>query len=51
MLFGEKIFTWKFYITNKALPITNQVQIVNQKKFVTAALKMGSKTFVVYMII
>ena len=49
--FGEGTLTWKSYTTNKALPTTKQVQIVDPKEFVIAALDMGSKTFIVYMAI
>ena len=45
--FGEKTLTWKTYITNKALLTTEQVQIINKKDFVIAALDADSKTFVV----
>ena len=51
MSFNKKTFMWKFYITNKALPTTKQVQIVNLKEFVIAILDMGSKTFIVCMAI
>ena len=51
VLFGEKTLTWKFYTTNKALPTTNQVQLVNPKEFVIAALDVNSKTFVVHVAI
>ena len=36
---------------NKALPITNQVQIINKKDFVIVALDADSKLFVVHVII
>ena len=49
--FGEKTLTWKSYTTNKALPTTEQVQLVNPKEFVIAALDVDSKTFVVHMAI
>ena len=49
--FGEGILTWKSYITNKALPTTKQVQLVNPKKFVIVALDTDSETFVVHMVI
>ena len=49
--FGKKTLMWKSYTTNKILSSTKQVQIVNPKKFVIAALDMGSKTFVIYMAI
>ena len=35
------------YITNKALPTTKWVQIVDPKKFVIAALDADNKTFIV----
>ena len=49
--FSEKTLTWKFYTTNKALLITKQVQLVDLKEFVIAALDADSKTFVVYVAI
>ena len=42
---------WKFYTINKALPITEQVQIVDPKEFVIAILDVNSKTFVIYVTI
>ena len=36
--FGKEIFTWKIYTTNKALPTTKQVQLINKKNFVIVAL-------------
>ena len=51
VLFGKKTFTWKTYTTNRGLPITKQVQIINSKKFVIAALDADSKTFVVHVAI
>ena len=51
VLFREKTFIWKFYTTNKALLIIKQVQLVNQKKFVLAALDVDNKTFVIHMTI
>ena len=47
--FDEKILTWKFYITNKALPTTKQVQLVDPKIFVIAAFDTDSETFVVHI--
>ena len=49
--FGEKTLTWKIYSTNKALPTTERVQIVDPKEFVIAALDIDSETFVVYVAI
>ena len=48
MAFGNGIPTWKFYTTNKALSTTKQVQLVDSKEFVIAALDTDSKTFVLY---
>ena len=49
--FGEGTLTWKPYTTNKALPTTERVQIVDPKKFFIAALDADSKTFVVQVAI
>ena len=49
--FGEETLTWKFYTTNKTLPTTEQVQLVDSKEFVIAALDVDSKTFVVHVAI
>ena len=49
--FDEKTLTWKFYITNKALPITKQVQIVNLEEFIIAVLDVDSKMFVMHIAI
>ena len=49
--FGEGTLTWRTYTTNEALPTTEQVQIVNLKEFVTAALDVDSETFVVHVAI
>ena len=44
--FGKEILTWKFYTTNKALPTTKQVKLINLKEFVIAALDVDGETFV-----
>ena len=49
MSFGEKTLTWKTYTTNEALPTTKQVQIINKKDFVIAALDADSETFIVHV--
>ena len=49
VVFGKKTLTWKSYTTNKALPTTEQVQLVDPKEFVIAVLDADSKTFIVYM--
>ena len=51
MLFDEKILMWKSYTTNKVIPTIKQVQLIDPKKFVIAALDADSKTFVVQMAI
>ena len=49
--FGEETLTWKSYTTNEALPTTKQVQLVDPKEFVIAALDVDSKTFIVHVAI
>ena len=49
--FGEGTLTWKSYTTNKALPTTERVQLVDPKEFVIAALDADSETFVVHVAI
>lgn len=51
MLFGKITFIWRSYITNKALPTTKQVQIINLKEFVIVILNANNETFVVHMAI
>ena len=51
MSFDEKLFTWKFYITNKILPIIKQVQIVDLKEFIIAALDVNNKIFMIHVAI
>ena len=47
--FAEKELTWRTYTTEKALPITRQVEIINQKKFAKPALDENVEIFVVYV--
>ena len=49
--FGKRILMWKSCITNKALFITKQVQIVNPKKFIIVALNINNKMFMVHVAI
>ena len=49
--FGEKTLTWKSYTINKALLTTEQVQLVNSKKFAIVALDADSETFIVHVAI
>ena len=51
IVFDKKTLTWKSYTTNKALPTTKRVQIVNPKEFVIAALDADSETFIVHVAI
>ena len=51
VLFGKKTLTWRTYITNKALPSTKQVQIINKKDFVIAALDANNETFMIHVAI
>ena len=51
VLFSKETLMWKIYTINKALFITEQVQIINKKDFVIAALDVDSKTFVVHVVI
>ena len=49
--FGEGTLMWKSYTTNKALPTAKQVQLVDLKEFVMAALDVDCKTFVIHVAI
>ena len=49
--FSERMLTWKLYTTNKTLPTTEQVQLVDLKEFVIAALNVDSETFVMHVAI
>ena len=49
--FDKKTLMWKSYTTNKALSILEQLQLVDPKKFVIAALDADSKTFVMHIAI
>ena len=51
MSFGKKTLMWKFYTINKFLPISKQIQLINQKKFGIAVFDANSKTFVMHMAI
>ena len=51
VVFGKRTLTWKSYTTNKALPTTEQVQLVDPKEFIIAALDADSETFVVHVAI
>ena len=49
MVFGERTLTWKSYITNKVLPTTKQVQVIDPKEFVIVVLDIDSKTFIIHV--
>ena len=46
--YGERIFTWKSYTTNKDLPTTKHI---DKKDFIIATFDANSKTFVMYVAI
>lgn len=47
--FAEQKLNWRMYSLDKALLLTKQVQIINQKKFAVAALGANKEAFVVHM--
>ena len=47
--FAQKELTWRTYTTEKALPTTRQVEIINQKEFAKAALDENIEAFVMYV--
>ena len=49
--FGEGTLTWRPYTTNKALPTTKLVQLVDPKKFVISAIDLDGETFVMHVAI
>ena len=49
--FGEGTLTQRSYITNKALPTTKQVQLVDLKELVIVVFDVDSKTFIVHVAI
>ena len=49
--FDKKILMWRFYIINKTLPITKQIQLIDLKKFIIIALNTYIKTFIIYIAI
>ena len=49
--FSKEMLMWKSYTTNKALPTTERVQLIDPKEFVIAALDVDSETFVVHVAI
>ena len=51
VLFDKKTLIQKTFTTNKALFTTKQVQIVDPKKFVIAALDVNNKMFVIHVTI
>ena len=47
--FAEKELTWRTYTTEKALPTTSQVEIIDKKEFAKAALNENVEAFVVHV--
>ena len=50
-LFGNKIFTYKSCITNKALFTIKHIQMINLNKYVIRKLDVDSKIFVMHVAI
>lgn len=46
---AERELEWRSYITVEALPITRKVEIIDKKKFASAALDPEDETFVVHV--
>ena len=51
VVFGGGTLTWKSYTTNKALPTTKRVRLVDLKEFVIAALDADNETFEMHVAI
>ena len=51
VLFGKETLIWRTYTTNEALSTTKQVQIINLKEFIIAALDVNSEIFVIHVAI
>lgn len=51
VLFYKKTLTQRTYTTNKAIPITKQVEIINKRDFIIAMLDTNSKAFVIHVAI
>lgn len=47
--FVKRQLNWKMYFLNKALQITKQMQIINQKKSAAAALAPNKEAFVMHV--
>ena len=47
--FAEKELTWRTYTTEKALPTTRRVEIIDRKKFAKTALDENVEAFVVHV--
>ena len=47
----KKTLIQRFYVTNKALSTTKQVQVIDETDFAITILNADSKTFIVHMII
>ena len=47
--FIEKELTWRFYISEEAIPTTRWVELINKKKFAKLALDENIKVFVIHI--
>lgn len=51
MLFNDKIFTWRIYITNKILPTIKRMWIIDKINIVIVALDANSKSYMMLVAI
>ena len=49
--FVKETLMWKSYTTDKVLPTTKRVKLIDPKEFVIAVFDADSKTFVMYVTI
>ncbi len=45
----KKKLEWRHYITTEVLLNTKRMELINKKKFATAALDKNAETFIVYI--
>lgn len=48
--FAEKKLIWRSYNTNKTLPTTKQLELINKKMFAKIALDKELETLVIYVV-
>ena len=47
--FADKELIWKVYTNEEALPTTQQIELINKKKFAKASLNENIEAFIVYV--